>query len=417
MPETGETYATLHTASFRNQEFFVAPSATSGGRKYAVTQFVNTDKVDHEDQGLLNPTYSVQGVIAARFDNNGTKLKTYEVMRDALVRALEKKGPGRLVHPFYGTINNVRAMTWSIQETPDSLGISTISMTFEHDKGRKVIVDTTLESQVAAANAAITTAVNDRMAADIAPSLEQPGVYEALIDKGTSAIDRLKKASLIVQGEVDRLEKFSTQISEMSAKIASLAATPTQLADAVSNRIAALKGLHQTLNTTPALIADAVFRTFESTVDFGIEDFIIPPGLSFAKLQEKKNRETFNAAIQVASLGEMYLASAQKEYTTDEEIADRTTQLEKHFQRIYSDATIPNEMLDPLERTRQQTHEVLDQKLADVRRVTTISTPPISAAVLAYQYYGSSELGTTLAELNSAETSHNLFGAVRVLTG
>ena len=121
----------LHPASYRGAYFFIASTSTSGGRKISRKLPVDSDKQLLEDMGLRNRAFNVTGTIAPRRDNNGSIITTYQKVRDDLLAALELGGTGILIHPFYGRLENIVAITWSVTEDMRSLGDTPITITFE----------------------------------------------------------------------------------------------------------------------------------------------------------------------------------------------------------------------------------------------------------------------------------------------
>ena len=65
---------------------------------------------------------------------------------------------------------------------------------------------------------------------------------------------------------------------------------------------------------------------------------------------------------------------------------------------------------------REVTQRFLDAQKLVARQVITINTNPTTVRVLAYQYYGSSELGGDLMTLNNLQDPYLIAGDVSILT-
>ena len=83
----------LRQGSFRGFEFFVEDVQTAGGRRAVQHQFPNRETPYTEDLGRQARSYQIDGHVIG--DN-------YLVAKNRLFEVFEKKGPGELIHPYYG---------------------------------------------------------------------------------------------------------------------------------------------------------------------------------------------------------------------------------------------------------------------------------------------------------------------------
>lgn len=79
-------------------------------------------------------------------------------------------------------------------------------------------------------------------------------------------------------------------------------------------------------------------------------------------------------------------------------------------------ANIDEELLDDLQELRTQTREFFDEQKLTVRIIINVQTNETTTRLLAYQYYKSSELGESLAQLNSILDVSNVKGSIDILT-
>jgi prophage DNA circulation protein len=114
-------FDSLYPTSFRGISFLIEGATTKGGRKTVTHEFPNSDRRYVEDLGLMNESISIQASVPSA---------TYFTNRDAIKAALEAKGYGTLVHPFYG-IRNVAVKSYTINESSAELGEVKISIEFE----------------------------------------------------------------------------------------------------------------------------------------------------------------------------------------------------------------------------------------------------------------------------------------------
>lgn len=110
----------LFPGSFRGINFLIESSTVSGGRKVAIHEFPNSDNRYVEDLGLLNEKITINATIST---------SEYFSGRDSLKAALEDRGYGQLIHPFYG-LKTVAVESYSIDESTSELGYIKLNLTF-----------------------------------------------------------------------------------------------------------------------------------------------------------------------------------------------------------------------------------------------------------------------------------------------
>jgi prophage DNA circulation protein len=111
----------LRQASFRGIEFYVSSSDVEGGRRIAKHEFPQKDIPFVEDLGKKAKSFPIEAYVLG---------DDYMERRDLLIDALDKEGPGLLVHPYYGELN-LQVSDWKVKETKDEGGIATFAITFE----------------------------------------------------------------------------------------------------------------------------------------------------------------------------------------------------------------------------------------------------------------------------------------------
>ena len=117
----------LETASFRGVEFGVKSSSVSGGRRSVLHEFPMRAKPYTQDLGLKAKEFSISAFVVG---------SSYLGKRDKLINALDKKGTGTLIHPYYGSID-VQVKDYSISESYDMGGMAEFSISFfQSDKIR-----------------------------------------------------------------------------------------------------------------------------------------------------------------------------------------------------------------------------------------------------------------------------------------
>lgn len=110
----------LRQASFRGFEFFVNTSQVAGGRRAVQHQYPNRETPYTEDMGRSAKSYQIEGHIIG---------DDYFEAKERLFEVFEKKGPGELIHPFYGSVI-VQVSSLNVSESIKQGGIATFSVTF-----------------------------------------------------------------------------------------------------------------------------------------------------------------------------------------------------------------------------------------------------------------------------------------------
>lgn len=118
----------LVPASFRGVPFHVASSDYSVGRRNILHQYPGRDEPDSQDLGLDADEFVIEGYVIAKVGNDFN----YFTERNALIEALKKSGPGKLIHPFLGDQNVILSGRARISETFSAGGIARFSMAFSH---------------------------------------------------------------------------------------------------------------------------------------------------------------------------------------------------------------------------------------------------------------------------------------------
>lgn len=110
-------------AKFRDATFFVETGAQGGGRRVALHEYPKRNDGYAEDMGRRARRFVVQGYLIG---------PDYLDLRDALIDALEKDGPGMLRLPLPYMMRDVQVMVqqYSVTESRERGGFCTADMDF-----------------------------------------------------------------------------------------------------------------------------------------------------------------------------------------------------------------------------------------------------------------------------------------------
>jgi hypothetical protein len=400
--------ADLKEASFDGAVFLIDSSTTTGGRKIVKKQIIDSDSIVQEDLGLLTETYTINGYIATLRGAEGAVRISYAKMRRDLLKALNKGGPRVLVHPFFGRIDNVIAVSWNLNQSISRLGIGTIAITFEPYTGEGVkltgksrVSDVTLKKEVLAESVWA-----DLSRVDAAP--DKAGVFEGLKNVATAAVDAVDAASQALEREAAKIDAFNKNIQNFSDNITQLIAAPQAYADALVGTFQSLGGLYQSVTATfDAFVSLFTFESFSFRFDGTDTD---------ARATRRANDTIVNTAMRVLAVAYAYEAAVLDTYTTVDEIDARNEILEDEYQSILEIEDANNDVIADLQELRIAAQGVFDDQKLVARQIIEVETAPTSTSLLAYKYFGDSTLGFVIGDLNELEHNSYVEGTVKILS-
>lgn len=404
----------LGEASFRNIFFFVDTSEVVGGRRDFKHEIADSDIQVIEDLGLRQKTYTIKGTIAARevHDKNrpdGIKIiTTYKQARNGLLQALDKKGPGILVHPWYGTLNDMVCRTYTISENMTNIGIANITMVFEISNEpitvRAIVAPfsgMSLQHQI------VLDTVDSMFAKDWKVERTFAGELKKAIDKGNEFVDAVNKATEPLASLADKIDGHAKTVTDFATNISSLVENPTNLADS-------LRGV---LSSVGAVIAtvDGTYEAFKRLFDFGDGDTDLQYNTASA-IRQNLSTITFNSGVQGSALSYAYLNAGLRSYTTIDEIKIVQTELEIQFDKIFANTNISSDLIESLVEMRVVTQNFLEEKKLTAKQIVTVNVGPISIRNLSFAYYGNSDFAEDIADLNGLHDIAYFQGDIEIIT-
>lgn len=389
-------------AAYKGIAFPMLTSRIVGGRKDVLFEFPNSDKQIVEDLGPRLRAYSVTAVIPHA---------DYYKMRDDLLRALEDGKKGPLDHAFYGRIENIVVRSWTLNETLTDLGRAELEINFaiSDDIGVPQKAQNAL-SEAAQKNEALNASLETDLAEKMAVDEGFMGNFKDAQEKLAKVGDTFEKIQAKATAITTKINQYSAQVNEFTSKINQLIAFPQDFANSVREIFSTVNTLFSSIENTWKAFTDLSF------FDFGDNDADVPPTTQ-GRVQRQKNRDIINETMQTYALGYAYLAAVQIDFKTSEDIDAANAIMEEQYLKILSTSVqLSSATLTALTDLRTVANALLDDKRTETRRVITIHTQQMPMAVLAYQYYGSTELTDTLLELNGIKGASFVSGDIKILT-
>ncbi len=264
-------------ASFRGVSFFVVSTDLGIGRR--TVQHVYPFKKEpafSEDMGRKPRSFTVEGFVV------GTE---YEAARDALVEALEKEGPGELIHPTHGTRRvAVGSGGVVVRESSDEGGMARFSIPFDETPPKAA-----QPSAVVNAKAALRATAEK---AKLAVGLEflakySPGTLLSSVSGQLGAASRAMNTALAtVQMGTQEIAALKRQVTALASDAAALAAVP---ADLLATQVEIFETLADGLLATSLDALDVVSPVLAVLSLYGFNPGVRPPGTTANRLIEQAN--------------------------------------------------------------------------------------------------------------------------------
>ena len=425
-------------AAYKGVRFLMLVSRIEGGRKDIQFSFPNSDKQTVEDLGLKPREYSMNVIIPH---------KNYVEQRDRLLRALESGDKGPLDHPLYGRIENIVARTFTIAERLSDLGRAELQISFAIDdnigipqKSLNALSGAFLQMGV------LSDATTDNIAQGFGVDYSFLGNSQDAFGLLSGVSDMFTDVVTFATSLTSEIDKYASTVNEFTTIIHQLIALPQSLANSVDNLFSTVNALFGSVDATYDAFTNPAFFDFGegdlTTHDIALAQSI--PGqlpVTQSIVQRARNRDTINQSMQFFALGYAYLNAAQLNFETEESIDEVISVLEKQYVRSVASAclcsqsatvsvTVSSEeaaassvagtafavALAALTDMRTVVNAILDDKRVESKRIVTINTKRMPMSVLAYRYYGNTDLTDTLLALNGIKGASFVEGDVRILT-
>lgn len=289
--------------AFRGHPFRTEYHERTGGRRVVSHEFPGRDEPVTEDLGRSQRTFSVDCFVVGA---------EYRTERDALIDALEKFGPGLLVHPFYGSII-VNVLSYRQTEDTEEGGMCRFSIEFV-EAGMKP--DIPAEADAAAAAGFEADDVLANAAGEFADDFDITDVADFVSDAASTLVTgaaNLTQFIAAAQGGIGpALRAFDAGLRFLPANIQSLLREPLRLGQAIVGLV----------STVQALGSNGRVRveSFMGMTTFG--DTLKPViGGTPSRQREAANQAAFVHLYTAAAAAELVRAASRTSFSSYEEAA------------------------------------------------------------------------------------------------
>lgn len=386
---------------YKNIPITIDSASLTGGRKTSIKQFPNRDTQNVEDLGLQPRSYNLNIIISEK--NN----QSYFGYRDSLLSAFESKEPGILIHPLYGRVENVVAVSYNLTENFESFGYTTVSVNFEVTENTGIPQQSNnVRSQIASANEQLKINITADISENFKVTEAFAGNFSAGVDKVNGIIDQTISSTSFIGQTSDTINEFSAQLGSLSSNVNSLVSNPITLADSIVNLFENVDDLYSS--------ASATFNTFTGFFNFGSGDTAIITNTA-GKIERDNNNKVLNGSVSASSLGYSYLAITDIDFETTREIDELTAELDSQYDLVQNSGS-SQEVKDSITDMRLKTLDLLNEIRVNTDQIIEVETNPTTTRLLAFSYYGNDNNGDTITNLNSVTDVSFVEGDIEVIT-
>lgn len=387
----------LQPGSFRGVPFSVKAAQTQVGRRVVIHEYPQRDDAYPEDLGLKADAFTIEAFVLG---------PDYFKARDALIAALKTRGPGKLVHPYYGQRIVTLASPARISESTEEGGVARFSLDFvvAGDNAEPSARQDTRHAVEAGADAA-----NEAIAEDYAKVFslaDAPAFVEnAALELARDAMAALESARRALVPDLTILSDYMAAATQVSASLGTLIRAPASFAQSVLGMVGALKGL--------AMAPEHALSSYRDLFDYGSRHDQVPTTTP-ARGRQASNQAALTCLCRRAALVEASrVASRSTLATYDEAVAlrdDLAARLDDEAAGLGPElvsAEVSEQVYQALTALRVALVRDLTARAVDAPRVSRAVLPATTPAlVAAYRIYGDASRADELVARNRRLVRH-----------
>lgn len=403
------------TASFRGATFFTQESTTTFGRRQAVYELPFDERgAAHIDLGRAPRKYQIRAILVGRPGVDSPPVVDYTALRDKLIVALEKPGPGLLVHPYYGRVMVVVRGECTISESTEQGGMAVVS--FNAIEVRDELPPAQGSDSTVAAAQTVKKAAGDYFELELTvESTEEPipdFVSNDVFNTLDGIIDELRDLGNLVTAATEVPGAFGAQANAISVELAQLIQTPRMAFDAIDGLMetlfASVGRVYDLASDTDKLApfgSSRVPRTSGQVQDVGRTAERISTRDTRPREIQRKNRAVIMHTTKAAGIANATLALTENSPTSKTEALLISQQLNDQI-AVLADSSVegydvPADLYAALKDMAASLHRYMDDVASQAGQVRIhTTTAAIPAELLAYQLYGDAERVSELLERN-----------------
>ncbi|NKB37852.1 MAG: hypothetical protein GKR93_11900 [Gammaproteobacteria bacterium] len=367
---------------FRNASFVTRRSDFGGGRRLAVHEYPLRDKPYVEDLGRRAKRFTLDLLVIG---------KDYMVVRDALISALDGKGPGTLQHPYYGGIR-VSVEDYRVSESTSEGGMATFSVTFvESGQNSSPASSTSTPSIVkSSADGGLTTiesVFTSNFTVEKRPEFISTAANSLLSDLSTKVVSLINDAPSVPSN----ITSYLSQANSLSSNSASLIRAPATLANDITQLLRGVTGVFD--DPLDALNVYRGLFTFGNT-------FASVPSSTPTRVQQAANQTAIINITQQAGLIEAARVTSDIEFDSFRDARTLRDELDVEFERQM--LTTDDNSYSALQTVRVAMIDDIKVRGADLARIVGYEpAATLPALVIAHKLYNDASQDAAIVDRNS----------------
>lgn len=373
----------LYPASFKGASFIFIGADINAGRKTVAHEYPNKDFRYVEDLGKNLRTFSIRAIIQGFF---------YETNKKTLEDALNDEGIGILVHPFLGNINCV-CTGYTVSEDLTSTGIANYTLNFlEAKTSRFPDASTDNISKIADLYRKLYDFIKDDLNGQYIAQFARNIYFSA--QKLRDLTDTLNLIANTTKSLNTSSTEFRAQSNSFHRDAFKIASPNGDIGGNLSDFVSSFDSLSSDGQTR----FDASSRLF----GFGADDeFIDLPTTQIR--QRNSNQKFINGSINALAFANQIDSAKDIDYATEDDLNDTAQILDENYDFLLNSESdnFSNQLLSDINELRNQMRIFFEQKRLVINKIVEITTKPIPATVLTYQYYGNVDDYEQILSLNN----------------
>lgn len=414
--------------SFRGVSFWTTDATTTIGQRKAIYEHpFSSDGV----------TALSLGRQARRFSLNVFTIgPDYDRARDALMEAIEKPGPGLLVHPYLGSVLVEVGANVSVRDSTDQGGMATFSFEAQESRGGPATPKATQDtgSHLASRAEATRTAVKGAATRDLTLADIRDFAAAANLKTLDKVVSDLAELNSTISSALAVPARFAHQISDIAEQTVRLIQAPGELVDTLNDamakiftsvtRVASAAADEVSPSSDAAEALDAVRASasaFAAALMLGpaLASEDPDPPITLLNRAQRRNHAAIKHNTRALALSHLADAAALQTYDSAQDARSARDQLTEALEHasaaviagFENDATV----LDTLQDLRAAVYAHLSA--LELSQLTTLALPAGgSSLTLAYELYGDAARSDEIEARNNQPHPGFLTGSVEVLS-
>jgi prophage DNA circulation protein len=389
--------------SFRGAVFRCEKHDAEIGRRTSLKEYPGRDKPLVEDLGRASRKFTLDMYVLG---------ENYDADRDALRQALEKRGAGELIHPWWGTMRVTLQGQARVTESTKQGGIAHFTATFieagdELDLVSKAATDLAVVSSVSSVRTAIQ--------AQFARAFSVANAVTAVVQDAVSAIQDVASAINLIRGKIAAVlqvvDDAKAAIDAVVDGVTDLIQTPvtlaTSLSSMVSTVVAGVNSIGAAFDAMAEFFGGEESLSFEGSIlasrarvdvlsqaitSLSVLTDVIPPPPSLAAQQQEikaLNQESLVRLIKAECIAAVSETAVELTYDSYDQAQAMRESITDMIDDLLLDTGLDDSVYTPLADLRANLVEhfaSVAAELPELQDYTPLESVP--ALVLAYQIYG-----------------------------